>query len=174
MTQFVTFLLVDSFPATLRSEWAALIEIEDDRERRKRLEAYLDRGRGQCYLRRRAIAKLVEDALRLFHGKRYHLRSWVVMPNHVHVLFQVGQTPMAEILKGWKSCTSRKANQVLRRRGQFWQDDYWDTYMRSTAHEVKAVHYIESNPVKAGLVREPKDWPWSSARFRDACGRLQL
>ena len=38
----------------------------------------------------------------------------------------------------------------------------------------RARRYIEQNPVKAGLVRQAKDWPWSSARFRDEYGRLIL
>src|SRR6516162_8862476 len=46
LTQFVTFSLADSFPAHLRWEWQALLKVEDDRERRKQLEDYLDKGRG--------------------------------------------------------------------------------------------------------------------------------
>ncbi len=47
LTQFITWHLADAFPAALRGEWAALLEIEEDRERRKELEAYLDKGRGK-------------------------------------------------------------------------------------------------------------------------------
>src|SRR6266536_1505516 len=68
LTQFVTFGLADSFPEALRSEWEHLWRIEDDRERRKQLEAYLDKGRGECHLRRAEIAKLVEDNFRQFSG----------------------------------------------------------------------------------------------------------
>ena len=63
---------------------------------------------------------------------------------------------------------------MLGRRGAFWEADYWDTYMRSTAHELQTIRYTENNPAKAGLVRDPKQWSWSSARFRDAYGRLCL
>jgi hypothetical protein len=70
LTQFVTFRLADSFPEALRSEWEHCLKIEDDRQRRAELEAYLDRGRGECHLRRPEIAKLVEDAVRFFHGGR--------------------------------------------------------------------------------------------------------
>jgi REP element-mobilizing transposase RayT len=174
LTQFVTFRLADAFPAALRSEWAALLEIEDNRERRKQLEAYLDKGRGECYLRRDDVARVVEDSLRFFHGRRYDLRAWTVMPNHVHVLFKADKTSMAKILKDWKSCTSREANKLVGRHGQFWEEDYWDTYMRDAEHELKSRRYIENNPVKAKLVRDPKDWPWSSARFRDPNGVLHL
>ena len=51
LTQMVTFHVRDSFPTALRSEWAALLDMEDNAERRKKLQAYLDRGRGECPLR---------------------------------------------------------------------------------------------------------------------------
>ena len=46
--------------------------------------------------------------------------------------------------------------------------------MRDAEHELKTRRYIENNPVNALLVREPKEWPWSSARFRDEHGVLCL
>ena len=63
LTQLVTFRLVDSFPRELRSEWEGLLLIEDNSKRRTALECYLDKGRGQCFLRRPEIAKIVEDAI---------------------------------------------------------------------------------------------------------------
>lgn len=174
LTQFVTFRLADSLPAELRGEWEALLNIEDDRERRIQLEAYLDQGRGRCELKSPDIAELVEGALRFFHGQRYDLRAWVIMPNHVHVLFQVGEVPMSEILESWKSYTAKEANKLLGREGQFWAEDYWDTYMRNGEHETRTTRYTEANPAKALLCPIAKDWPWSSARFRDEFGRLRL
>ncbi len=127
LTQFVTFHLADSFPIALHSEWVALLEVEDDRERRKQAEAYLDRGRGQCHLNRANVAKLVEDALRFHHGRWYDLRAWVVMPNHLHILIKVRDTPLSKIVKELKRYTAREANKLLRQHGAFWADDYFDT-----------------------------------------------
>jgi hypothetical protein len=45
--------------------------------------------------------------------------------------------------------------------------------MRYAEHERKTVRYIEGNPAKAKMVLDPKEWPWSSARFRDAFGVLK-
>ena len=174
LTQFVTFRLNDSFPEALRSEWEHLRQIEEDRARHNQLEVYLDKGRGACHLRQPEIARRVEDALRFFHGQRYDLCAWVVMPNHVHVLFKVEATPMSEILKSWKGFTGTEANKLLGRRGDFWEEDYWDTFMRDSQHELKTRRYIENNPAKAGLVLDPKDWPWSSSRFRDEYSVLRL
>ena len=172
LIQFVTFRLADAFPAELRSEWQALLKIEDDRERRIELEAYLDLGRGKCHLRRADLATLVEDSLLFRHGVQYDLRAWVIMPNHVHLLFLVQEVPMSQLVDAWKGFTSKAANKILGRKGQFWLEGYWDTYMRDSEHESKTRRYIENNPAKARLVASPKDWPWSSARFRDAYERL--
>jgi putative transposase len=174
LTQFVTLRLADSYPRTLRSEWEALLRIENDRERRKQLEAYLDKGRGQCTLREPRIAGLVDEAFRFYHGWRYDLHAWVVMPNHVHALFTVQGRPLSSIMRDLKGYTARQANRLLRRRGRLWAEDYWDTYMRDSRQELRARRYIESNPVKALLARDPTGWPWSSARFRDENGVLHL
>ncbi len=174
LTQIVTFRLADSFPASLRSEWEAFLVLEDNDERRKKLQAYLDHGRGECPLRQPRIASLVEGAFRFYHSKDYELRAWVVMPNHVHVLFQLGPKSMSEVIGHWKEYTARESNKILKRDGQFWAADYWDTFIRHSKHQLQARNYTENNPVKAGLVRTAKDWPWSSARFRDKFGRLNL
>ena len=174
LTQFLTFHLADSFPAALRSEWEGMLQVEDDRERRWQLETYLDRGRGECHLRQPDIAGLVEQALRFHHLQWYELRAWVIMPNHLHFVMKIGETPLTKIVKELKRYAAREANQVLRRKGAFWCEDYFDTYIRDAEHELRTRRYLENNPVKAALVCEPKEWPWSSARFRDEYGVLRL
>ena len=174
LTQFLTYRLADSLPAELRSEWEALLRIESNRQRALELEAYLGRGRGFCYLRQPAIAKIVEDSLRFRHEIDYDLLAWVVMPNHVHLLVRVRHVPLARLVGSWKGYSATAANKLLQRQGPFWEQSYWDTYMRDTAHETQTRRYIENNPVKAKLVSTPAEWPWSSARFRDASGRLCL
>ncbi len=195
LVQFVTFRLADSMPASRRGEWEHLLKIEDVRERRTKLEEYLDRGAGECWLRDPRVGKLCEDALRFFHNDRYELLAWCVMPNHVHVLVQVWQWPLWKMVQSWKKFVARKAGEMLpterrfpnRRvvavstnapnwssalRSAFWEREYWDTFMRDEAQEKTAVRYIENNPVKAMLCRAPEEWPFSSARFRDQYGRL--
>ena len=121
VTQILTLRLVDSLPASRRFEWEAMLKIENHRERRKRLESYLDRGLGECWLRQPAIAELAEGALRFFDGERYRLGAWVVMPNHVHLLVEVWDVPLSELVKSWKDFVAKKANKLLQRRGAFWE-----------------------------------------------------
>ena len=131
LTQFVTCRLHDSLPSTRRAEWQALLQIEDNRQRPTRLEDYLDKGHGGCWLRRQPIAKLAEGALRHFDGERYQLLAWVIMPNHIHVLVRVSQQPPAQIVQSWKGFIAREANKILKHEGSFWEREYWDTYMRT-------------------------------------------
>jgi REP element-mobilizing transposase RayT len=172
VTQIVTFRLHDSMPANRRSEWEALLRIEDDRRRRVELEAYLDRGLGECWLRQPCIAELTQRALRFFDGERYRLKGWVVMPNHVHVVVEIWRVPLTRLLKSWKGFAAREANTLLGRSGVFWEREYWDTRLRDDEQLRKAVRYVEANPLKANLVRAANAWEWSSARFRDQYGRL--
>jgi REP element-mobilizing transposase RayT len=168
--QMITYRLVDAMPASRRHEWEALITIEDEREKRIKIESYLDAGHGKCHLRQPEIAALVQENLLHFDGTRYRLLAWVVMPNHVHALIETSQTLLAEILHGWKSYTSKAANRLLKRTGDFWQAEYFDRYIRDEEHFRKAVRYIENNPVKAGLVKSPEEWIFGSARHRSADG----
>ena len=167
LVQLVTFRLWDSMPASKRGEWEQLLKIEDNREKRTKLEAYLDRGRGECYLRHERVARIVQEALVHFDGNRYELLAWVIMPNHVHVLVHIWHTPLAKLAQSWKSYSADTANELLGRTGHFWEPEYWDTFMRDEEQERSAVRYIESNPVKAKLCVFAVDWFFSSARFRD-------
>ncbi|MGA9779800.1 MAG: REP-associated tyrosine transposase [Limisphaerales bacterium] len=168
--QMITYRLADAMPANRRHEWEALLAIEDKRERRIKIESYLDAGHGKCHLRQPEIAALVQKNLLHFDGSRYRLLAWVVMPNHVHSLIEIFQTPLAEILHGWKSYTGKAANRLLKRTGDFWQAEYFDRFIRDEEHFRKAVRYIENNPVKAGLVKTAEGWIFGSACYRSAGG----
>ena len=50
--------------------------------------------------------------------------------------------------------------------GTVWAKDYFDRFIRDEIHFLNTVRYIEENPVKAGLVARPSDWPFSSAAER--------
>src|SRR5437899_774475 len=94
------------------------------------------------------------------------------MSNHVHVVVDVWQTPLSQLLMLWKGKSSYDANRLVGRRGRFWQKEYFDTLIRDAEHLARSIRYTESNPVKAGLVPARKEWLWSSARWRDEYERL--
>jgi REP element-mobilizing transposase RayT len=172
VTQFVTFQLTDSFPIKRRAEWESILSETDDSAKRKKLEAWLDRGDGECWLRRSNLARLVETVLQRSDGDKYHLQAWVIMPNHVHLIVDVWDAPLVKLINDWKGKTSREANKLLGRRGPFWQEDYYDTLIRDEEHLKRAIRYVEQNPVKAFLAKTSCEWMWGSARYRDEYGRL--
>jgi fructose-bisphosphate aldolase class II len=136
-------------------------------ELHKRIAKYEDQGHGECWLRDERIGRLVEDALLHFDGQRYRLLAWCVMPNHAHVLVETKEGfPLADLLHSWKSFTAIEANKLLGRKGEFWQREYRDRYIRNAEHYSAVIRYIEDNPVQAGLVKRVHAWPFSSARLR--------
>ncbi|MCL7455160.1 MAG: hypothetical protein M8467_19160, partial [Anaerolineae bacterium] len=58
--------------------------------------------------------------------------------------------------------------------GGVWMREYWDRYIRDERHFEAVVAYIHDNPVKAGLVKNAEDWPWSSARELAESAKLAL
>jgi REP element-mobilizing transposase RayT len=130
------------------------------------MDRLLDHPRtGPVYLKQPEIAEMVVGALidgdKRFH--RYDLHSFVIMPNHVHLLV-TSRVELATWLRSLKGFTGHEALRMLNRRGaSFWQDESYDHLVRNDDELFRVRRYIEWNPVKAGLVGLPEDFPWSSA-----------
>lgn len=180
--QHVVIHLADSLPKKTINLFDEQIKNvpESDRsaERRRKLNDWMDSGYGSCVLEIPDLANDVKSALLHFDGSRYNLHAWVVMPNHIHVLLESNQSwPLPKIISSWKKFTARairnwlKANQeicdprkvALLSCKTVWHPEYWDRYIRNEVHFKRTHDYIHQNPVKAGLVTNPEDWPWSSA-----------
>jgi D-tyrosyl-tRNA(Tyr) deacylase len=161
-TYFVTFRLADSLPqdqqrawSSEREQWLAAhpqpLSDTDQREYHERfparLEQWLDAGHGECWLRQPPIARIVADALRHFHGQRYGLGEFVIMPNHVHGLVTpLGEWTLEQIIHSWKSFTAHEINQHLSRTGRVWQPEYFDYIVRNPQQLEKFAQYIRDNP----------------------------
>lgn len=161
LIQSVTFRLADALPAAVLEGWK--LEAGNDSELHTKIDAFLDAGHGACWLKQPAIADLVEDTLLHGDGTRYHLLAWCVMPNHVHVLFEIrGASSLSAVLQAWKSFSAKAINQHLGRSGSVWMPDYFDRYIRDDHHLAAVIEYIHTNPVKAGLVQHASEWVQSS------------
>ena len=172
-TYFVTFNLVDAVPADFRArlETERQVRITElqrlkgratpaelqviQRLLHERTEECLDGGAGRCWMRDSRVAQLVADAITHFDGERYRLFAWSVMPNHVHVVFEARE-PLQKTMHSWKSFTAKKANRILARSGDFWQEEYYDRSVRDAAEFERTIGYVASNPLAAGL----RDWQW--------------
>ena len=119
---------------------------------------------GPLYLRRLEIAQMVVDAIRYRDPGHYALHSFAVMPNHVHLLI-TPRVPVSQLMHSLKRFTARIGNQILGlTRKPFWQDESYGRLVRNHQEFERIVAYIEMNPVRAGIVTAPEQFPWSSAR----------
>jgi REP element-mobilizing transposase RayT len=129
-----------------------------------RVDKYLDAGHGVCYLRELELADIVAGAIQFFHGQRYELRAWVVMPNHAHVVvWPMPGNTLSEILHSWKSYSAHEINRRLPKPVvPFWQSESYDHLVRDHDDLHRCCHYTLMNPVNVGLCARPEDWKWSS------------
>lgn len=164
---FVTWRLADSLPQELLHQWldekrdwlykhpkpwdAVLLE-EYRRLFPRRMNEWLDAGYGGCALRDPCCAAFVVETMRHFDGQRYDMACYIIMPNHVHALFQLrGDTRVTRVLQTWKGYSARRINERLGKRGSLWQQESRDTSIRDPVHLVRCYTYIRENPDKARL-----------------------
>ena len=112
-----------------------------------------------------ANATLMRDVLYETSTRyRFHLLSFVIMPDHLHALIvpRPGDT-ISQVMRFIKGRYARLHNQRVPRFGIVWQPSFHDRAVRREEDLAHFIHYIEHNPVKAGLALDPKDYPFCSA-----------
>ncbi len=173
-----------SMQKLLAREISTLSEVEQQKRRVQnhkktfaRIDATLDKATsGPLWLAKTEIASMVENTLLSKYAALYKLWAYVVMANHSHFLLTPKPSaesffPVRMILQKVKGYTAREANRILGRTGEpFWQDESFDHWPRDHDEFMRIVSYIENNPVKAGLVKRPEDWNYSSAAERKRRG----
>ena len=186
-TLFITFRLADSLPVEvlerLHQEMVdidlQINKIRDVDERAKRFElksrhwfgkwdeALDTSNTGEKYLSNPQIADMVVESLHYRNNRVYDLIAFCIMPNHAHLVCVPLEEAngkyfsLSKIMHSLKRHTARQANLILERNGTFWQHENYDHYARNEAELERIIKYVLYNPVKAGLVKEQKDWKWS-------------
>ncbi len=93
-----------------------------------------------------------------------HLAGYTLMTNHVHhIAIPEFATSLAKGFRLLHQDFSRWQNIQQNVTGHLWQNRYFSCPLDED-HFWKALRYVELNPVRAGLVRDAWEWPWSSAR----------
>jgi REP element-mobilizing transposase RayT len=133
--------------------------------------------------------KIVLDALTfIIEHKHTQLNAFVIMSSHLHaVLWPEDQINLSDVLRDFKRFTSKaisaqaslaKDLDLLKKfasnrekhraqdvsQFQVWQDGFHPEAIFTEDFARQKIDYIHMNPVKAGLVSRPEDWPFSSAR----------
>lgn len=139
---------------------------------------------GPMWMRDERVAEAVADSLRVLDGKAYRLDAYSVMSNHVHTIFKpvLSQNNLREfknndghpvftseypglsrIMHSVKGRSARECNQILSRSGSFWEHESFDHVIRRGKFN-RTMRYVLNNPVKAGLAKHWRDWPWNYCR----------
>lgn len=135
---------LSSLPASHQREYYDIFRAE--------WHEYLDRGHGECVLRRPELSMIVQQSLLKFDVDRYHLTDFIIMPNHVHLLAAfLDSESMLKQCENWKHFQAFQINRRLGRKGRFWQQDSFDHLVRSEAQFEYLRRYIADNPQKANL-----------------------
>jgi putative transposase len=93
------------------------------------------------------------------------LHAWVLMTNHVHLLVTPGDEASISRTMQWLGAHyAHYFNSSYRRRGALWEGRYKSSLVGTDRYFLLCHRYIEMNPVRAGMVRLPSDYPWSSYR----------
>jgi len=130
-------------------------------------EKYLDAGTGFAPLTREEVNRPCLEALKKIEEEGWLIGECTIMPNHLHCLIYPGDShqPLRGVIQRFKGRASRELNLILNRKGRFWQQDWFDRWIRDENELRKTIHYIRQNPVKANLVKVWQDYPWRISNF---------
>lgn len=94
------------------------------------------------------------------YGHRIH--AYCLMSNHVHLLVQVAEIPLSQIVHNLSFRYTRFFNQRKNQGGHLFQGRYKALLLDTDSYLLELVRYIHNNPVRAGVVTAPEEFPWSS------------
>jgi putative transposase len=93
------------------------------------------------------------------------MHAYVLMTNHVHLLVTPNdEDSAARLMKGVAQRHAQRCNKRWRRTGPFWEGRFKSSLVDSVGYALACHRYIEENPVRAGMIRHPAEYPWSSFR----------
>ena len=109
--------------------------------------------------------EVVFDIIVFGHEKRYDLHAAVVMPDHVHILFQAALSPslsfsLSKIMHRIKGLSAYKVNRLRGRKGPLWLSRYHNRLINSDKEYRQKLRYIIDNPVRSDLTETPDEYPY--------------
>jgi len=112
-----------------------------------------------------AAEKVLASLHWLEKQEKIALDAAVVMPDHLHFVAGLKSGSLATIMRSLKRHTAKKINILLNREGPLWQPQYHDHAVRKDEDLNEMVLYTLHNPVRAGLVKDFRDYPFWYCRW---------
>lgn len=94
------------------------------------------------------------------YGHRVH--AFCLMGNHIHLLLQVGNIPLSKSIHNLSFRYSQFINRRHKKIGHLFQGRFKAVLIQEKAYFLRLLRYIHMNPIRAHLVKEPEEYPWSS------------
>ena len=141
------------------------------------------------FIRRIYFECLVKNLNICVDNKGMEIYAWCIMPSHVHLVFRSTIQKPEELMRDFKSFTSKELIGLIRENSQesrkewmmslfekagksnsnntnfqFWRQDNHPIHIKDDEHYSKTLEYIHNNPVSSGLVEDPAAYIWSSAK----------
>jgi len=91
-----------------------------------------------------------------------HVGRYVIMPDHIHVFAAFGIDSLS--ISSWIKSLKNSVSKVLKSANclpPHWQKGFFEHVIRSQESYERKWEYVRNNPVRAGLVQNPRDWPYS-------------
>lgn len=99
---------------------------------------------------------------RAFEEHSVSLLSYCLMPNHFHLLVGTGESPIGAAMHHLLTRYALYYNRNCGRVGHLFQGRFGARECGDLAYLLQLLWYLPINPVRAGLVSHPREWPWSS------------
>jgi REP element-mobilizing transposase RayT len=87
------------------------------------------------------------------------------MPDHVHLLVQLGEAGLEQVVRRLKARSALQLNQAIGRSGRFWAPGFHDHALRREEDLKSVARYIVGNPLRARLVERVGDYPYWNATW---------
>jgi len=94
----------------------------------------------------------------------YNIYAYCLMENHLHLLIKIGAEPLEQIMRHIAGSYVYWYNQKYERIGNLFQDRFKSEPIETDTYLLTVSRYIHQNPLKAGVVKAPGDFTWSSYR----------
>ena len=98
------------------------------------------------------------------HG--FYLFNYELMNSHVHLFLQPSaQVPLSKTMMMVQLKFARYCNQKYKRKGHVWRDRYQCLSVEREAYALTLMRYMNSNPLRAKMVKSAGEWPWSGYQY---------
>lgn len=94
----------------------------------------------------------------------FKLHAYVLMTNHYHLLLETSNVDVAEIMRDLNGFYTRSFNKKCGFIGHLFQGRYRSILVEKEVYLLEVSRYIHLNPVRAGIVKRPEDFRWTSFR----------